>query len=144
MKRNTHQKNMVKDALLRLQGQHPSADQIYEKVRVFMPTISKATVYRILNQLAEDGTVQRVRMPSSADRYDDCMIDHCHVSCSKCGKVFDLHVPVLLEEIQHHLPASTEYMITDYTLVLKGICTMCQENETLHLPLGSAGASVMV
>lgn len=132
MKRNTHQKNMVKDALSRLQGQHPSADQIYEKVRAVMPTISKATVYRILNQLAEEGVVQRIQMPSSADRYDDCLSDHYHVSCSRCRKIFDLHVPnvpILSDDIHRHLPETGEYTITNYTLDFQGICAACQEND---------------
>ena len=44
--RNTRQKQMVYDALTRLD--HPTATQVYECVHAEHPTVSRGTVFRVL------------------------------------------------------------------------------------------------
>ena len=67
--RNTFQKTAVFEMLQEMHD-HPSADRVYERVRERYPNISRSTVYRILNQLAERGAVYKVMMPGAADRFD--------------------------------------------------------------------------
>ena len=57
MKRNTIQRTLVLEAVNRLRF-HPTAEEIYDDVIREHPHISKATVYRNLNQLAEDREIQ--------------------------------------------------------------------------------------
>ena len=52
--RNTIQKKLVHEALLRLNN-HPTAEEIFAEVGSVYTQISRGTVYRILNQLAEQG-----------------------------------------------------------------------------------------
>lgn len=130
MKRNTYQKKIVRDTLLGFQGKHPTADQVYEEVRRVVPTISRATVYRILNRLAEDGGVQRIQIPMSADRYDDCLKPHYHLRCSGCGRIFDVDMPVM-ENICDCLPLTEEYVVTGHDIVFRGICAACGANKIL-------------
>ena len=52
--RNTIQRQLVLSAVRQLQN-HPTADEVYQKVQKSCPTISRATVYRNLKLLAEEG-----------------------------------------------------------------------------------------
>ncbi len=87
--RNTVQKEQVYFAVMQLLN-HPTADEVYEKVKSGFPTISRATVYRILNQMSDNGDLVRINIPGGANRYDGKTQPHCHARCVKCGRVFDV------------------------------------------------------
>lgn len=61
-KRNTIQKQLVLDAVFRL-ANHPTAEEVYAEVARSHPTVSKATVYRNLGSLSEDGLLRHIKMP---------------------------------------------------------------------------------
>lgn len=63
MQRNTLQRKRVMDVLTSLEGEHPSAERVYERVHTLFPTVSKATVYRILKDEAAHGTILGVDLP---------------------------------------------------------------------------------
>ena len=65
--RNTLQKDIILRAVNKLRD-HPTADMVYEEVVREYPRISKATVYRNLNQMAKLGQIHKVQIPNSADR----------------------------------------------------------------------------
>ena len=54
MKRNTIQRQLV-IAAVRFLADHPTADEVYERITMEYPDISKVTVYRNLNSLVESG-----------------------------------------------------------------------------------------
>ena len=68
-KRNTIQKQLVLDAVFRL-ANHPTAEEVYAEVARSHPSVSKATVYRNLGSLSEDGLLRHIKMPGGADRFD--------------------------------------------------------------------------
>src|SRR5690606_34308177 len=45
---------------------HPTADQVYDQVRRRLPSISRTTVYRILDNLVELGLITKICHPGSA------------------------------------------------------------------------------
>ena len=55
--RRTRQLQVIWD-VLKDEMSHPTADQIYERVRRDLPHISLGTVYRNLQKLAADGRLQ--------------------------------------------------------------------------------------
>ena len=89
MKRYSMQREMILDALTHLD--HPTAPEIYEKIRTTYPQISLGTVYRNLNMLTEAGEIVRLSFPSASDRFDCNTSDHTHVLCSQCGRVIDVN-----------------------------------------------------
>ena len=129
MKRNTHQQKAVSDTLYQLKGRHPSADTVYDEVKKSMQFISKATVYRILNQMAEENIIQKVRLMSSADRYDICTDRHYHMVCNGCGTVYDIETEPLTGLCDRAIQ-SDSYEITGYELVFTGECLVCKNNKS--------------
>ena len=68
---------------------HPTAETVYLQVRKEIPNISLGTVYRNLNQLAEEGTILRLTANNGADYYDGFIQPHLHILCTRCGKIDD-------------------------------------------------------
>lgn len=125
--RNTVQKAVIYDALCRL-ANHPTADSVYEEVHRDCPTISRATVYRVLNNLAEKGTVLKVNMNNGADHFDHQTFPHYHVRCTECGRVCDADMPYI-EGLEKKAGECSGYKITGYSIQFDGICPECAERK---------------
>ncbi len=72
---------------------HPTADQLFEKVSDKLPGISRDTVYRSLNILADCGMLKRLIMPGGATHFDGDTSPHHHFLCEVCGKILDFEWP---------------------------------------------------
>ena len=125
--RNTYQKTLIKDIVLGM-CTHPSADAVYDKVREICPNISKATVYRVLSDLADKGEVYKVRVLDGPDRFDKTLHRHYHVKCTKCGKVVDTGF-VCTEDIDEQAARDCDFMITGHEIIFEGICSVCAANN---------------
>lgn len=123
IKRNTHQQAAVLEALSDLMGMHPTADAIHEHIRQQLPSISRATVYRILNQLAADNIILRVQSPNAADIYDNNANEHYHIKCVQCGGVFDADFDVSVD-----FNESKSFKVTGYDIIFYGNCKNCEKN----------------
>jgi len=69
--------------------EHPTADQVYEKVKKTHPAISLATVYQTLHLLSQIGLVQEMGFSDCVSRFDPDTSPHINIICRKCGKVED-------------------------------------------------------
>ncbi|MCI7126632.1 MAG: transcriptional repressor [Agathobaculum sp.] len=122
--RNTVQRQIVLQAVLRMHD-HPTADRVYEAVVAEHPSISKATVYRNLNQLASQGEIRRVSMPNGADRFDFRKDEHFHVRCSVCGAVYDVHMPQL-DDLIERIDDAEGVEVQRYDILFEGVCAQCR------------------
>ena len=107
---------------------HVTADEVYEAIAKEHPSIGKATVYRNLNVLAEEGEILRVEIPDGADRFDFTLDPHYHVRCVKCGDVSDVDIdviPNMLDRIRD--THGMQFLSSD--VLFKGICPKCQIAE---------------
>lgn len=122
--RNTVQKTIVLDALNAL-ANHPTADAVYDYVHATHPSISKATVYRVLSKMSDESQVLRVRINNGADHFDHQVFPHYHVRCTRCGRVDDVDIP-LLPELEEQAAQASSYLISDCSLQFDGVCPACQ------------------
>lgn len=122
--RNTVQKSIVLQALNEL-ANHPTADAVYDHVHASHPSISKATVYRVLNKMSDEDQVLRVRINNGADHFDHQVFPHYHVRCIECGRVDDVIIP-LLSAVEEQAAKASAYLITGCSLQFDGICPACQ------------------
>lgn len=127
IKRNTVQRTLVLETVQRLRS-HPTADEIYAEISKICPSISRATVYRNLQQLCEQGVITRREIPGSPDRYDHVTTNHYHARCLICGKVIDVDMDYLSE-----LPAAVKdahgFKLTGHSVVFDGVCAECQKEH---------------
>lgn len=121
--RHTIQKDIVYAALCTLHN-HPTADAVYREVQRQHPSVSRGTVYRVLNTMAEQGKILRLNA-DGADHYDHMTCRHHHVQCTCCGKVDDVET----KDLGDMTAAVTDcggYVITNASLLFYGICQSCQ------------------
>lgn len=124
IKRNTIQRTLVLEVVNKLKN-HPTADEVYEELIKSHPSISRCTVYRNLNQLSEEGLIQKIEVPSGADRFDYKCYNHYHVKCIKCGKIFDVKMEYL-PDLEKKIKDSHGFEFKGYDIIFKGICPNCQ------------------
>jgi Fur family peroxide stress response transcriptional regulator len=58
---------------------HPTAEEVFNKVCVEYPNISLATVYKCLEALVKAGVVNRIETKADSMRYDARQADHFHI-----------------------------------------------------------------
>ena len=124
-KRNTIQRQLVIAAVRTLEN-HPTAEEVYNCIVTEYPDISKGTVYRNLNSLVETGLLNKVAVPSGADRFDHILTRHYHIECTNCGAFSNVDTEYL-EDIDVKIANSTKYEMDNHNIVFRGICPRCQE-----------------
>jgi Fe2+ or Zn2+ uptake regulation protein len=123
-RRQTRQLQVVWEAI-RDEKSHPTADQIYEKVRAVMPNISLGTVYRNLQKLVAEKKLQ-VLTVDRAQHFDPLVEGHQHFICQKCDRVYDVFVSAN-EEIVSPSLSGEGFTVTSHRLALYGTCKNCSE-----------------
>jgi Fur family peroxide stress response transcriptional regulator len=125
MRRDTTPTVAILD-LLRNTRSHPTADEIYDEVRKEIPGISKGTVYRNLQVLAEIGAISVLSIDDTQSRYEAKQESHYHFRCEKCGRVFDLDEPVDTE-IDERVAERTGFKVSSHQTEFRGLCRDCRE-----------------
>jgi Fur family ferric uptake transcriptional regulator/Fur family peroxide stress response transcriptional regulator len=115
---------------LRASHDHPTAAEIYRKVRRKRPGVAYATIYNALNWLTRNGLAAELKFGDEASRYDPVMARHDHLVCTRCGNLMDYEVP-LPQKILAHAARQHGFRIEAYRLELFGICPRCTSSPRL-------------
>jgi Fe2+ or Zn2+ uptake regulation protein len=86
--------------VLAASADHPTADQLLQRVRARVPRVSLGTIYRNLEKLEEQGRLRVVRLAGGVAHYDAMIGEHDHFVCEACGAVTDL-----IDLHERHAPA---------------------------------------
>ena len=112
--------------LLNSTKEHPTAAQLYERLREKYPSISLGTVYRNLSLLAEQGKIQVLHSGSGFDRFDGNVADHSHITCAVCGRVADVDCAIAGEaESKSMAEEASGFKVLSRKLDFYGICPKC-------------------
>jgi len=115
--------------ILAASEEHPSVEQIYERVKAEFPMTSLATIYKTVTLLKEMGEVLELGFSDDSNRYDGIRpYPHPHLICIKCKKIVDPKVAIW-SELRQEVARSTSYQIVSHRLDFFGICPQCQEKE---------------
>jgi Fur family peroxide stress response transcriptional regulator len=74
---------------------HPSAEDLFRRVRRRMPTITLDTVYRTLSTFDKQGLIAKVHLFEDKTRFDPNTNRHHHLVCTKCRSVMDFYWPAI-------------------------------------------------
>ena len=121
----THQRLAVYEEL-QARHDHPSAEDLYEKLRGDYPSLSLATVYKTLQTLHAMGLVSRVDSPASQARYDAVTAVHHHAVCDACGKIEDVFDP-RLDDLP--APKASGFKPRAHSVHFHGLCAACAEGR---------------
>ena len=125
-KRNTIQKEIVFDIFESMHN-HPSAGMVYDAVHEKYPGISRATVYRLLAEAAEEGRVLRLKLQDANDRFDVTLGTHYHIVCRKCGAVADVKTPFDACGVCQNTVGCENFLVEECHLEFLGLCEACRD-----------------
>lgn len=128
--RNTLQRRLVLETVRRMRN-HPTAEEIYLAIAAENPLISKATVYRNLKLLSEQGESLRIPIPDGADRFDFNVAPHYHVKCRICNQVSDVDMPYQAE-LYDQIADTKGFRMESHQILFIGVCSECQKKEKEH------------
>ena len=116
--RATPQREIVYDVLLKKRD-HPTADEVFARVKSERPTISLATVYNCLETLVSCDLVRAVNFERGPTRYCPNLHPHAHFHDERTGKTHDIELPpTLLEKVKSILPR--EYDAKSVEIIFRG------------------------
>ncbi len=121
--RNTMQKIVVLKTVNALKN-HPTADEVYVSISKKYPNISRGTVYRNLNLLAQSGELGKIPVPGTADRFDHRPLKHYHAKCNICNKIFDVKMQYL-NDLEKSIKQNGSFNYIGHTIIFSGICLKC-------------------
>jgi len=106
---------------------HPTAEEVYKEVRRQLEGISLGTVYRNLNQLADNGMIRRLHMQDGIDRFDADVSEHYHLYCNGCKRVYDLELklPMQVSKLVKAADKSSEGTVDGCVITFWGKCVNC-------------------
>lgn len=125
--RKTHQTELVMQAVHALD--HPTANNVLDAVHELDPAVSRATVFRVLAEAAENGEVQRLVLAGSSDCFDITLGKHAHMVCSRCGAISDVDI-LDTSAIENSAVGVKGGRIDACHVQFFGLCPACNRSET--------------
>ena len=125
--RTTAPRRAVDELIARRPG-HFTAAELIADARDRGVEVGRATVFRTLDLLAEQGALERIDLPTGEHAYVSCAPrdHHHHVVCRSCGRsveVADRGLQSVVEEIGHR----SGFRVESHRLELYGLCPDCAE-----------------
>lgn len=103
---------------------HISIDELYEKIRIYHPSTSLATIYKNITLLCDSGILREIKAPGYKQKYELNQDRHVHVMCDKCGKLEDLHIDCTA--LQMNCMQSSGYDLHGLSAIFIGVCPTCK------------------
>ncbi len=116
--RTTPQREVVYN-VLRKKRDHPTADEVFARVKSELPSISLATVYNCLDTLVACDLVRAVNFERSPTRYCPNLRPHAHFHDEKTGQTHDIDLsPAIVEKVRAILPRG--YAASSVEIIFRG------------------------
>jgi Fe2+ or Zn2+ uptake regulation protein len=112
-------------------GSHPTAQELFERLKPSFPTMSFATVYNTLDALAQAGLSSTLRLGGAA-RFDPNTMAHHHAVCDVCGAAFDVPTRSLAPKAASRTRvgrAAPGFVVRQVERTYRGTCAACHETQ---------------
>jgi Fur family peroxide stress response transcriptional regulator len=117
--RVTPQRIAILGAIAKM-GNHPTAENIIEYIKIKHPNISVGTVYKVLDSFVENELLKKVKTEGGIMRYDPLLSSHHHLYCEESDRIEDYQDEQL------------DQLISSY-FAKKGIDNFTIEHIQLHI-----------
>ena len=107
---------------------HPTAEDLYRRLKPALPSLSLTTLYHTLNELVEWGEIRRFDAGDGHIHFDPDTSGHAELVCLRCYKVIDAPAETTPA---HRIPADIAgFAVVTHSEQYFGYCPLCQ--QTLH------------
>lgn len=125
-RRTTKQRLAVEGALEALDS-FRSAQEIHDLLIHQDAGVSLTTVYRTLQAMESDGSVDSVLTSDGESLYRSCSAGHHHhLLCRKCGLTIEISAKTV-EKWTEDIAQEHGFVQPDHTIEITGICADCQK-----------------
>lgn len=124
-KRNTWQKEVILN-VLKDNKVHPTINELYEIIKK-EHNIGKATVYRNINEMVEEGKVRKLAS-NDIYHYDGNTTNHYHLVCKECNKIIDIFDETV-NNITQTIEKEQKIVIDQMHIVIDGLCSLCKNKR---------------
>ena len=97
--------------------EHPSAEQVFARVKQLVPVLSRATVYNTLNLLVEKGLLRELVLSEGNVVFDPNVDKRHHLIDEDSGRIHDVPWEALKVA---NVDGLTDFEVRDYQVVLRG------------------------
>jgi Fe2+ or Zn2+ uptake regulation protein len=105
---------------------HPTAQELFARLRPDLPTMSFATVYNTLSALTDAGLCASRALTPGPARFDPNCTPHDHAVCDACGKVADVPAP------GSGAQPPTNFQVRTIERIYRGLCSDCLARPAAH------------
>ena len=107
---------------------HPTAYDVFDRVKDRSPHISLATVYNCLEHLTTSGLIKQVHVERTQSRYCANLHEHVHFHCDSCGQVSDA-LPTSDFDPAKFWQLPNGARITHTNVAVRGLCPECAKHK---------------
>jgi len=107
---------------------HPSAAQLYGRIKRQFPTMSHATVYKTLALLKDMGQVLEIDLRDDSHYDGNRPSPHPHLICTRCNKIVDGDLD-LEPSVVRKLEQASGYQNLRPQLAFYGLCPDCKKES---------------
>jgi Fur family peroxide stress response transcriptional regulator len=102
--------------------EHPTAEMIFEKLKIDHPMLSLGTVYKTLDCFYKAGLIRKIKVDDDVVHYDADLNMHTHIIHRNSNQIVDYHDEELNSILADYFRSKqiSNYKITDFELNLFG------------------------
>jgi Fur family peroxide stress response transcriptional regulator len=131
--RITPQRLAIAEAVLN-STDHPTVQQIYERVRDHFPSMTLATIYSTLGVLVRSGLVQELPFQKMS-RYEPNMDPHVNLVCIQCETVMDADAgQEAVARLRNRILDQSDFEVAWQRVDFYGWCPRCAAAKTQGQP----------
>jgi Fe2+ or Zn2+ uptake regulation protein len=128
--RNTRQRRLIAERLAQRAAtdSYFATDDFWHELQQDDAGLGRATVYRAVEVLAQEGMLDRVEFADGTHRYRVCggQSHHHHVTCTQCHRVVNVE-ECLPSEVLSAIERQTQFILKGHSLELFGQCPQCRK-----------------
>ena len=126
--RVTPQRLAIAEAVLN-SVDHPSVQQIYERVQSHFPSMTLATIYSTLDVLERSSLIQELPFPQFS-RYESNLTPHVNLVCIQCGNVMDASAgEEAVVRLRDQVASESNFRVAWQRVDFHGWCRRCAEEK---------------
>lgn len=128
-KRTTSQRRILVDHVFARHA-HFDADELIDQLKAKgEDSVSRATVYRALEELVESGLLRKMTLGSRAVyEHDYGYPQHDHLHCTECDELIEFRSEELMA-LREAVAREHGFRVTGHRLTITGVCRSCAEKR---------------
>ncbi|MFZ3090481.1 MAG: Fur family transcriptional regulator [Nitrospirota bacterium] len=112
--------------ILAAKAQHPTINEVYERIKKDYPSLSLNTVYKTLQLFIELGMASQFTTKEGVIRYEIKIQPHHHILCLKCREINDIF-DSSLDKLKVSPPLKGGFEIIRHDVIFYGYCSECKQ-----------------